>query len=257
MCARIALLVACVAALGAFCILVNRERASNGRLQVQAARLERIQADRLRLQAENERLKQVLASVGDLAALQTRYQNIKSMRNAIDALNLQVRSLKRTLGQPADPVWPDGAEVIRSSEWKFAGQGSPADTLESVLWSARTGDVDRLAGLIALDQNSKAKADAFFAGLSEDARAQYGSSEKIIATLIAAQMPTDYAAMATFREVDSDSNALLGVRIQEGTGTQRDLTFRFQRDQDEWRLDMPTSVVGTLARQLESAPASK
>ncbi|MGD1032322.1 MAG: hypothetical protein ABSA05_14420 [Opitutaceae bacterium] len=254
---RLILLLVGLAALGVFCVVLKRERERNGSLQIEAARLGQVQVDRLRIQDENERLHKALASTGDLTALLKRHDDIERTRNAIDALSLQIRSMKRNLGQPADPVWPDGAEVVPSSEWRFAGQGSPADTLESVLFSARAGDVDRLAGLIALDPGTKAKADALFSRLPEEARTQYGTSEKVIATLIAAQMPTDYAAMATFREVDSDSNALLGVRIEDAAGGQRDLTFKFQRDEGNWRLDVPAPVASALAKQLDSVPASK
>ncbi len=255
---RLVLLFAGVAALVAFCAILKGERERNGRLQLEAARLERLHANRLSLREEDDRLRQVLASTGDLPALRRHYREIERAKDAINALGLQIHSLKRNLGQPADPVWPEGSTVIPSSEWKFAGQASPANTVESVLWAARAGDVDQLTGLIALDKATKAKADAYFAALPGEARAQFGSSEKIVATLIAAQMPTDYAAMATFREVDADpDSALLGVRIQEGSGNQRDLTFKFEREQDGWRLDVPSSVVSNLARQLNPAPAAK
>jgi len=256
--ARLVIVLVGIAALVAFCLIERKEQERDGRLKLEAARLERLHAKRLSLQEENDRLRQVMSSTGDLAALRRRHQEIDRARNAINALDLQIHSLKRNLGQPVDPVWPEGATVLPSSEWKFAGQASPSDTVESVLWSARTGDVDSLTGLITLDKATKAKADAYFAALPGEARAQFGSSEKIVATLIAAQMPTDYAAMATFREVDADpDSALLGVRIQEGSGSQLDLTFKFEREQDNWRLDVPSSVVGDLARQLNPAPASK
>jgi hypothetical protein len=255
---RIVLLIVGLAALGVFFLVGKKERERNERLQIEAARLERVQARRFVLQGENERLRHTLASTGDPNALLKRQQDIERMRSAMDALNLRIRSLKRNLGLPADPVWPEGANVVPAGDWRFAGQANPADTLESVLWTARTGDVDRLAGLIALDPKTKAKADALFAELPEDARSQYGSSEKVIATLIAAQMPTDYAAMATFREVDSaPDSALLGVRIQAATGNQHDLTFKFQRELDNWRLDVPASAANNLERQLSAAPVSK
>ena len=252
------LLLVGVAALGLLCFVVKGLRERNSRLQLEVARLERVRESQLQLQGENERLRQVLSSTGDLTALRKRHQEIERAKNAVDALSLQIRSLKRSLGQPADPVWPNGSSVISSKEWRFAGQGSPADTVESVLWAARAGDVDRLAGLIALDPATKTQADAFFARLPDESRAQFGSSEKIVATLIADQMPADYAAMATFHEVDPDpSSALLGVRIQDGTGNQRDLTFKLEREQDNWRLYVPAPVVSNLARQLSSVPASK
>lgn len=256
--ARIVIVLAAIAVFVAFCAVVKNEQDRNGRLALEAARLERFRANRLSLKKENDRLRQVMSSLGDLAALKRRHQQIELAKNAVNSLDLQIRLLKRNLGQPADPVWPEGAAVLPSSEWRFAGQASPADTVESVLWTARTGDVDGLAGLIAMDKATKAKADAYFSALPGEARAQFGSSEKIVATLIAAQMPTDYAAMATFHEVDPDpSTALLAVRIQEGSGNQRDLTFKFEREQDNWRLDVPSSVVGNLARQLNPAPAPR
>ena len=256
--ARLVIVLVGIAALVVFCLVERKEQERNWRLELEAARLERLHANRLSLQEENDRLRQVLASTSDLAVLRRRNQEIERARNAINALDLQIRSLKRNLGQPTDPVWPEGAAVIPASEWRFAGQGSPADTIESVLWAACAGDVDRLAGLLALNPSTKAQADAFFAGLPDVSRAQFGTSERIVATLIAAQMPTDYAAMATFREADPDpSSALLGVRIQDGTGNQRDLTFKLQREQDNWRLDVPTSAVVNIVRQLNPVPAAK
>ena len=178
------------------------------------------------------------------------------MRASVNALELQRSALKRALGQRVDAVWPEGAVVRRAKDWSFRGQASPPDAVESLLWSARAGDVDRLGGLIRFEPSAKKKAEALLAGLPEAARAQYGSPETIVATMIAAQIPTDYSAIATVRETEPDSDsALLTLRVEEGSGAQRDLELKFQREQDSWRLDVPEGVVNRLAVQLES-PAS-
>jgi hypothetical protein len=127
--------------------------------------------------------------------------------------------------------------------------------MESVLWSARTGDVDHLTTLIGFEPNARQRADALFAGLPEDARSRYGSPEAVIATLISAQMPTDDSAVAEIAQTDpSPDSAVLTVRVEDGSGAQHDLDLKFQQTDNAWRLDVPESVVSRYAHQLLTTP---
>jgi hypothetical protein len=243
-------------ALSSAVIIGEQER--QGRLQVEAARLERICANFARLNQENRRWRAALAEIGDLSVLRSRCAKIARAQAAIDKLELQRRSLKQASGFQVEGVWPSGANVRRASEWRFCGQASPADAVESVLWSARSGDVDHLASLITFEPGARQRAEEMFAGLTEEARAQYGSPEKIIATMAAAQIPTDYSAMAALSQTEpSPDSALLSLRLEDGTGVQRDLTLKFQRYEDGWSLDVPAAVVDRFAAQLDRSPNPK
>jgi hypothetical protein len=215
-------------------------------------RLERIRSERSRLNAENASLESWLALNADAAALRTQLAGVAAARARVDALLLRERELKRLLGQAVDPVWPANAEVLGASAWTYAGQASPSAALESVLSTARSGDVDKLAKLIDFEGDAGTRAQALFDGLPEESRAQYGSPAKVMAVLIAARMPSDYVAMATLgEEHDSEDTAVVGIRLQDGSGGQRDLSFKFQKHQNDWRLDVPEPVVESLAHQLK------
>jgi len=258
MSAKFILLLLGVALLGALGAVVIGEQERHGRLQVEAARREGICANCARLNQENRRWRAALAEVGDLNALRNRCAMIVRMWSAIDKLELQRRSLKQASGSRVEGVWPSGANVRRASEWKFCGRASPADAVESVLWSARSGDVDHLASLITFEPGARQRAEEIFAGLTEEARAEYGSPEKIIATMAAAQIPADYSAMVALSQTEpSADSALLTLRLEDGSGAQRDLTFKFQRNGDGWSLDVPAAVVDRFAAQLDRSPTSK
>jgi hypothetical protein len=258
MAARLVILSLGVVLICAFGTVIIGEQQRSGRLQTEAARLEHVRADCIRFDHENGRWQTALAEAGDPNSLRDRCAEVERMRAEIDTLDLQQRSLKRALGLRDEAVWPMGAVVRREREWKFRGQASPADSVESVLWSARSGDVDHLSNLISFEPNAKQKADEIFAGLPEGARAQYGNAETIIATFVAAQMPTDYSAMAAIRQTElSPDSTLLTLRIEDGSGTQRDLTVKLQRERDTWRLDVPEAVVSLYAVQLEGSPNLK
>ena len=47
------------------------------------------------------------------------------------------------------------------------------------------------------------------------------------------------------------------LRLEDGTEIQRDLTFKFQREQDSWRMDVPVSVVNRYAARLYGVRGSK
>jgi hypothetical protein len=173
MSAKFILLLLGVALLGALGAVVIGEQERHGRLQVEAARREGICANCARLNQENRRWRAALAEVGDLNALRNRCAMIVRMWSAIDKLELQRRSLKQASGSRVEGVWPSGANVRRASEWKFCGRASPADAVESVLWSARSGDVDHLASLITFEPGARQRAEEIFAGLTEEARRRW------------------------------------------------------------------------------------
>lgn len=247
--------IAVLCAVGA-AVILEAERA--GRLRTEGDRLEPICAECARLGKENERWQKAITDAGDLDSLRGRSVENEHLRASINAFELKQRNLKRALGISDEAVWPAWAQVVPSGEWKFRGQASPMSAMESVLWTARAGDVDRLAALIGFEPNAKQKADEIFAGLPGTARVQYASPESIVATLMAEEMPTNYSAMAEVNRADADPDtAVLTVRVEDASGAQRDLNLKFQLEGNAWHLNVPEAVVSRYEHQLLTAPPTK
>jgi hypothetical protein len=238
-------------------VLLNGSR-QRQRLEAEVARLVPQQAAADRIRAMNAQLRRALAFTETGSELQQRQREIERLRFGINGLELEARALKRELGVPSEPVWPAGAAVRSAVLWAYCGQATPDDTLESVLWTARTGDTEHLADLIDFEPGAKAKAEALFASLPDAARVQYGSPAGIVAALIAAQMPTDYAAMAAVaRSEPVPGVALVRLRLLDGSGVQSDHDFKLLSAAGAWRLAVPESVVDSGVAQVRGTAAAK
>jgi hypothetical protein len=179
-------------------------------------------------------------------------EEIAALRKSTQALNefaqaAQAASALKTLGSgdSAVPTKLKPAEALKN-----AGRSTPEAATETVLWAAVGGDVESLANSMVLTPTARDKADAWFAGLSESTRQQYGSPEKIIALMIA----KDAAGLVGMqvlgqKEVAPDN---VGVRIRFGSadGKTKDDSLLMRRVNDGWRLVMPDTAVEKFARQL-------
>lgn len=133
---------------------------------------------------------------------------------------------------------------------KNAGKLTPEAAAETVLWAAAGGDVDTLANSIVFTPTAREKAEAWFAGLSENTRQQYGSAEKVLALMIA----KDAAALTGMqilgqKEVAPD-NVGVRVRFASSDGKTKDDNFLMRRSTDGWRLVLPDNAVEKFAKQL-------
>ena len=133
---------------------------------------------------------------------------------------------------------------------KNAGRATPEAATETVLWAAVGGDVESLANSFVFTPTAREKADAWFAGLAEGTRKQYGSPEKIIALMIA----KDAAGLSGMqvlgqKEIAPDN---VGVRVRFGSvdGKTKDDSLLMRRVGDGWRMVMPDTAVEKFARQL-------
>jgi hypothetical protein len=133
---------------------------------------------------------------------------------------------------------------------KNAGKSTPEAATETVLWAAFAGDVDALSNSVVFTPTAREKADAWFAGLSDSTRQQYGSPEKVIALMIA----RDAAGLSGMqvlgqKEIAPDN---VGVRIRFGStdGKTKDDNLLMRRGSDGWRMVLPDNAVEKFARQL-------
>jgi len=232
---------------GVACAVIWEAKTARRR-QAELAAFRRQQTDLASLRQENRDLVAKQISAEDLGRLHREHDEEDRLRRLIAA------SRSHPSSEAMAPV-DDNRAMVPSSDWKFAGKATPKAAFESVLWAATRQDIDSLATLLSFDPKARAAADGFFAQLPDEVRAQYGSPEKIAATMLAATMPANLSAMGELSENVGPDNAMLLMGVQRGDGTQKDTAFQFHRGTDGWQLLVPPGVMEAYLRKL-GAPLS-
>lgn len=181
---------------------------------------------------------------------------LAKLRAEVAALQKQAKEFGRVVqqAQQAQAAQKAAAEIPTKltavAQLKNAGKASANATAETFFWAAAAGDVDTLAGTFALTDTARAKADAWFAGLSEATRRQYGTPERLMALMIARDAAQLTGMQVLGERAVTDDN--VGVRIRFGTeqGAVKDDNYFFRRGADGWRLVVPDNAVEKYARQL-------
>jgi hypothetical protein len=146
--------------------------------------------------------------------------------------------------------------LIPPSAWNNAGIATPASTFETWNWAKKSGDAKTLANTLAFDMESKAKADALFASLSESRRAQFGSPEEMFATM--SLHTTTVAGMRVLSQESLGSDeAVLRTQWQYDDGRIRTNDLRFHRYDDGWRQVIPGGIVDKLGGMINNPDLGK
>jgi hypothetical protein len=195
----------------------------------------------LGLEKENDRLRLVQISGEE--------------RDRLIASRAEAASLRRRIAELLR-AGPDGektadSSVVEARDWAYRGRSNPKATIESVLWAASHGDVERLAPLLGFSPEIRPDADAMFARLPEASQQEYGSPEKVVATLLAGSFPGNANSMKLFDEAQfGDQDAAIPITVSHSDGTSRTNVFRFHKAADGWQLLVPASVMQSYASTL-------
>jgi hypothetical protein len=178
----------------------------------------------------------------DIAALRKSTQEITQFTQMA-----QAASALKTLGNTESSI---ATKLIPADGLRNLGRATPESATETILWAAVGGDVDALSNAFMFTPTAREKADAWFAGLSEHTRQQYGTPEKVIALMIA----NDAAGLTGMqvlgqKEIAPDN---VGVRVRFGSvdGKTKDDNLLMRRSNDGWRMVVPDNAVEKFARQL-------
>lgn len=232
-------------------------RGDDEMLRRELVALRREQREVERMRAENQRLAMTLGSAGEV-------ERFQSDRAALERLKAELAQLKQPAEKKAvsavtekrmatDPKAPAGAgPVMPAGEWKNAGRVTPAATLETLMWAAAGGDVDALAAACWVPPSAIAAVKVWLDGLTDEARANYGSPERLVAMLTSSHVPL--GAMQVIKEEISPASgsspnmetALLRVRLKSTDGRWEDkglMLYRNTSTQEGWRFSVPASAV--------------
>lgn len=241
-----------LAALAAFGVRVEHRRQA---LELELAGLNRTQTERTELLRLRRQLQSVVDQFGSHAALRKRANLAGQLAREAQGAEMQLRNLqlKADPAHPPEPIWPDNAEVWPAKDWKDAGNATPRDAVETLLWAASSGDVVKLAGMISLHDQALQGAQLLYDQLSPQDQARYGSPELLVASAMASLMPTDYQAAAAYDDATyaRSGYGVSKVRVEQADGRERDLFFNFDRVDDGYRLNIPLKEIGVVAQQLK------
>lgn len=208
------------------------EYRSNGQLQAELARA-RGETGALRTAQQAEAATATAAEMrlrDELAATQQRLAEAKRVGTAQAAAN-------------ATGKLPPG--MVPIGKFADGDRSSPGAAIGSLMWAASVGDVDALSAAIALDQGAREKAEAVLAGLPEPARAQYGTPEKLVALLLAADAPALRAlqVVGANAQTGADDQEQMDARVLTTDGETKTIGFHFRRYADGWHAFLPGDFI--------------
>lgn len=141
-------------------------------------------------------------------------------------------------------------KLVPVAEWKNGGRDSAGAAIETVLWAATGGDVEVLSQGIAFTPTARAKADAWFAQLSDATKAQYSSPERLISLMIAKEAAAVSGMQILGQKEVTPDDVGMRVRIGAEDGKTKDDTFFLHRSAGGWQLLLPDQAVEKFAKQL-------
>ena len=202
------------------------------------AELDGLQAGGAAAQTENTRLMTELAAVGEKSATPNEAGELARWRAR--AVLLRAR--------------PDGVVESEMKLPRNAGFATPEAAFETLAWATMTGDWEVAAKCFSFTGETKKAADAFFAGLSPEAREKYGTPERALAYAgMVESTPKRSAFMIAMQVYDTqiaDGPAPMLVKIwhRTGNGQEHATEAMFARGPGGWVLGQPG--VGRMVTQL-------
>jgi hypothetical protein len=130
---------------------------------------------------------------------------------------------------------------VPGKEWADVGNATPARALETYLWAATNGEVERLEELLVFFNVPGRK--SFFDSLSEESRAKYGTPKYVASLMIA----SDAKAIASISSIDIVVAGAGGTYLQanyldtEGRPMHQFLWFR--QSPNGWRVNVDDELV--------------
>ena len=194
------------------------------------------------LRTENEQLGRLQSENQRLAAATTNAAGANSVARELSQRPRQIAQIKPQAASSS------GTEMKPAAAWRNVGIATPTAAYETQMWAKAHGDLDVLAMTYAMGELTKLRVDAFFAGMSASARAQFGTSEKLSAYLHSFA-PWDPKAkspeIAAFRTMAKEEAGDIGTKTQgEGwvyaitrdtNGSEKRTAAMFVRTNEGWR----------------------
>ncbi|HTT55663.1 MAG TPA: hypothetical protein VMF63_01020 [Opitutaceae bacterium] len=248
----LALLLALLAA-GVF--VLRQQSRTQARWREDIAREQREHTALDRLRRDHESLAAALAPPDDLAA---RRDEQRQLEHELGGLRANLTAQQQRLAQltrmnsalgPAKPLAPGMTPVDQLTN---AGAATPTDAAQSFFWAVAQADPDAMARQIEFTDDARSKAQALFAQLSEAARAQFGSPERIMAIYLTSMYgrATGYQLMTAESGSHAADEGGWKATLQTASGSLHEVSFAVHRTTDGWHEVIGSGWVDEAARYL-------
>lgn len=216
---------------------------SQVRLQDELKELGRQNGERVRLREANRRLAETQPTAVELENLRANHAAVSQLRAEITALRARERSAAEELAQRSSKRFAAG-DKVPAGEWTNAGGATSRAALETILWAAAGGDIDRFAQCLLVSDRTRQLAIQLLESFPAALREQSGTPERLIAFLACKDVPLGAAKVVAWDQVKTPTSSEQ-VRLQLSTpdGATRDLLLQFAQQSDGWKLVVPDVAI--------------
>jgi uncharacterized protein YoxC len=231
----------------------NTEALDNDVKELRAS-LERVNHELQVVKDQSQKLAaaQVVVAPDGASAKTSQASEFAELREQVAALKKQTAGITQVIKE-AQARAGDAAvatKLVPVNEWKNAGRATPGSTAETVLWAAAGGDVATIANAITLTDSARQKAEAIFARLSEQTRAEYGNVDNLAALMIAKDAATVTGMQVLGQRELSNDQVVVRMRFGNEEGKTKDQALPLQRSADGWKVIITDDPIDKWARQL-------
>lgn len=254
-----------VAGLGVAAVaLLGWQRHTADRLRGEIVRQQQVAGEeRARLEDEHRRLMATQTSTGELQRLRAERTAVSSLLGEIEAMRHRADEAARaTIARDRPLAMESGMEhsmregPVPARFWKNAGQATPEAAFETALWAGAGGNVESLAGVLALDADARAKAEAVFAKLPAAMKQELATPERLIALLVAKDVPLGSAEILTqATPADATADTRLAAKLVDSEGKSKEVHLSVRSQDGNWRFVVPPSAVERYATLLQTPVA--
>lgn len=237
---------------------LQRQGAAQLRDEIALLRDEHRQIDALR--AANARLAAAQPPAAEIDRLRADRAAVGQLRAEIEKLKTGVDERERALQAPAVAVAPPVRkeakapipvlQVLPVASWKDAGEATPTAAFETMLWAGSTRNVGALSNALVLDPEAGALAQKQFEAASPAQQQEYGTPLRMLAALMAKNMPTGDVSVVNVKALDPNSiSVVIDALLKDRDGSASKGKFEFVRSEGRWLLKLPAGAVEHLTER--------
>jgi hypothetical protein len=216
---------------------------SQVRLQDELKDLGLQDGERVRLREANRRLEATQPTEVERENLRANHAAVSELRTEITVLRARERSAAEEWAQRSSQRFAAGEKVL-AGEWTNAGGATSRAALETILWAAAGGDIDRFAQCLLVPDRTRQLTMQLLESLPAAWREQHGTPERLIAFLACKDVPLGAAKVVAWDQPKTPTSSEQ-VRLQLSTpdGATRDLLLRFAPHSGGWKLVVPDVAI--------------
>jgi hypothetical protein len=239
-------------------VAIWRQHDTQVRLRRQIGELRQQNHEVARQREENRRLVTSLPTAAELERLRADHAAIPRLRAEIEIMRGRAEAAENEASLPARF---EAGSKVPVGDWKNAGAATSKATLETVLWAAASGDIDKFAINVFLPQGGvRERAMAQLESLPPAIREHYGTPERLVAFYAIRDVPLGAAQVVGWDDIQagpSSGQVQVQLQLSAPDGQTKDLMLRFAHQDSGWKLVVPAMAVSKYAAMLKAPPGAQ